>query len=72
MVNRDEIIYKLDAVINYLKDNDGYEHKLYNDLCPDTDNKLDFNIVEYAEDVKNIIVEILDENREENIINNNQ
>ena len=55
MVNRDELIYKLDAVINYLKDNGGYEYKLYNYLCPDINNETDSNIVEYAEDVKNII-----------------
>lgn len=51
MINKDELLYKLDAVISYLKSNGGYDYKVYNRLCPD-DNKPDSNIVEYASDVK--------------------
>ena len=61
MVNKNELIYKLDAVINHLKDNGGYEYKLYNYLCPDTNNEPDSNIVEYAEEAIENILEILDE-----------
>ena len=50
MINKDELIYKLEAVIQYLKRNGGYNYKLYNKLCPDI-GKPDSNIVEYAEDV---------------------
>ena len=49
-----ELNYKIDAVIDYLKNNNGHEYKLYNHACPDTDEP-DSDIVEYAEDVKNII-----------------
>ena len=54
MINKDELIYKLTAIIEYLKNNDGYDYKLYNHLCPGYDEP-DSNIVEYAEDVLYII-----------------
>ena len=50
MINKDELIYKLTAIIEYLKNNDEYDYKLYNHLCPEYDEP-DSNIVEYAEDV---------------------
>lgn len=59
MINRDELMYKLDAVIDYLKTNDGYKYKVYNHSCADL-SEPDSNIVEYAEDVKDIIIKILD------------
>ena len=34
MTNKDELIYKIEAVIEYLKNNDGYNSKMYNHLCP--------------------------------------
>jgi hypothetical protein len=54
MINKDELIYKLEAVIEYLKKHDGYDYKLYNRLCPSM-GEPDSNIVEYAEDALNII-----------------
>lgn len=60
MINRDELIYKIEAVIEYLKNNGGYEYNIYNYSCPDV-SEPDSNIVEYAEDVKQIIEEPLDE-----------
>ena len=56
MINKDELIYKLD--VNYLKENNGYEYKLYNRVCPDNNIEPDSNIIEYAEDVKNMLIEI--------------
>lgn len=50
MINNNEIIYKMEAIIEYLKNNDGYNYELYNRLCPGM-GKPDSNIVEYAEDV---------------------
>ena len=50
MINKDELIYKLEAVIEYLKNNGGYDYELYNRLCPSM-GEPDSNIVEYAEDV---------------------
>lgn len=50
MINKEELIYKLEAIIEYLKNNNGYNYKLYNRLCPGM-GKPDSNIVEYAEDV---------------------
>lgn len=59
MVNKDELLYKIDVIINYLKDNEGYEYKLYNIVCPDNNMEPDSNIIEYAKDVKNIMIEII-------------
>ena len=50
MINKDELIYKLEAVIEYLKNNSGYNYKLYNRIYPEI-GEPDSNIVEYAEDV---------------------
>ena len=63
MINRDELLYKLNTVIEYLKNNDGYDYKLYNYLCPGM-GKPDSNIVEYAEDILEIIENLI------NIIDN--
>ena len=30
MINKDELIYKLEIVIKYLKNNDRYNYELYN------------------------------------------
>jgi len=50
MINNNELIYKMEAVIEYLKNNGGYDYELYNRLCTGM-GKPDSNIVEYAEDV---------------------
>lgn len=34
MINKDKLIYKLKTVIEYLKNNGGYDYKLYNHLWP--------------------------------------
>jgi len=59
MIMKDEMLYKLEVIIKYLKDNKGYEYKLYNRVCPDNNIEPDSNIIEYAEDVKNIVNEII-------------
>lgn len=33
MINKDELIYNIGAIIEYLNNN-GYDYKLYNRLCP--------------------------------------
>ena len=58
MINKDELIYKLETVIEYLKKNGGYDYKLYNRLCPGM-GKPDSNIVEYAEDIFEIVNKII-------------
>ena len=58
MINKDELLYKLDVIINYLKENNGCEYKLYNRVCPDNNIEPDSNVIEYAEDVKNIVIKI--------------
>ena len=63
MKNKDELIYKIEAVIEYLKNNNGYDYKLYNLLCPGY-GEPDSNIVEYGEDILDIINELI------NIIDN--
>lgn len=59
MINKGELIYKLEAVIEYLKNNNGYDYKLYNRLCPGM-GEPDSNIVEYAEDVLYMINLLID------------
>ncbi len=44
------LIYKLETIIEYLKNNGGYNYEVYNRLCPGM-GEPDSNIVEYAEDV---------------------
>lgn len=58
MINKAELIYKINIIIDYLKDNNGYDYKLYNQLCPGY-GEPDSNIVEYAKDVLNIINELI-------------
>ena len=58
MINKAELIYKINIIIDYLKDNNGYDYKLYNQLCPGL-GEPDSNIVEYAKDVLNIINELI-------------
>jgi len=53
-----ELEYKLDAVLEYLKNNGGYDYRLYNKLCPGM-GKPDSNIVEYMEDIIEIIDKII-------------
>ena len=59
MINKDELIYKLESVIEYLKNNGGNDYKLYNRLCPGM-GKPDSNIVEYAEDILYMINLLID------------
>ena len=59
MINKDELIYKLEAVIEYLKTSGGYDYELYNRLCPGS-GKPDSNIVEYAEDVLYLVNLLID------------
>ena len=63
MINNNEITYKMEAIIEYLKNNGGYNYKLYNRLCSDM-REPDSNIVEYAEDVLEIVENLI------NIIDN--
>ena len=55
MINKDELLYKINAVINYLKENGGYDYKVYNHSCGRISDEPDSNIVEYAEDVEEMI-----------------
>ena len=59
MINKDELIYKLEAVIEDLKNSGGYDYELYNRLCP-ASGKPDSNIVEYAEDVLYLVNLLID------------
>ncbi len=58
MNRENEILYKIDTIIKYLKENNGYDYKLYNRICPDM-GEADSNIVEYAEDVLDIVEEMI-------------
>ena len=53
-----ELDYKINEVIEYLKDNNGYNYKVYNHTCPTYSDEPDSNIVEYAEEVKDLINKI--------------
>ena len=63
MINKDELMYKLEAVIEYLKNNGGYDYEIYNRLCPGM-GEPDSNIVEYAEDVLQMINILLEDNKQ--------
>lgn len=60
MLRIDELTYKLTAIIEYLQNYGGYNYEVYNHLCPSEDNEPDSNIVEYAEDVLDIVQELLE------------
>lgn len=64
MINKNELLYKINAIIEYLKENKGDDYKLYNHLCPDNNIEPDSNIVEYAEDVLYFVNQLL-ENKSE-------
>ena len=59
MINKDELIYILEEVIEYLKNNGVYDYELNNRLCPGM-GEPDSNIVEYAEDVLYMINLLID------------
>ena len=58
MMREDELLYKINVIIKYLKEHNGYNYKLYNHLCPDNDVEPDSNIVEYALDVLDKVKEM--------------
>lgn len=58
MINKNELLFKIDIIIKYLKNNNGYNYKLYNHICPDI-GEPDSNIVEYAQDVENICMSMI-------------
>ena len=57
--NENELIYKMEAIIKYLKKQNGYKYKLYNRLCPGM-GKPDSNIVEYSIDCLELINELIE------------
>ena len=57
-MREDELLYKINVIIKYLKEHNGYNYKLYNHLCPDNDVEPDSNIVEYALDVLDKVKEM--------------
>ena len=59
MINNNELIYKMESVIEYLKNKGGYDCELYNRLCLGM-GEPDSNIVEYAEDVLYMINLLID------------
>lgn len=58
-MREDELLYKINVIIKYLKEHNGYEYKLYNRLCPNNDIEPDSNIVEYALDALDIVKEMI-------------
>ena len=50
-----ELNFKMDEIIEYLRNNKGYDYRLYNHCCPCFVDEPNSDIVEYAEDVKDII-----------------
>ena len=59
MINKNELVYKLETIIQYLKDNNGYNYKLYNHPIDDIEDiGPNSNIVEYAEDIRNMIIDL--------------
>lgn len=52
-MKNDEFLIKIETIIKYLKENDGYNYKLYDHTSQSTNNYPNSNIVEYAEDIRN-------------------
>lgn len=50
MINKDELIHKLEIVIEYLNNNNRYNYELYNRLCSNM-GEPDSGIIEYVENV---------------------
>lgn len=68
-MKNDEFLIKIETIIKYLKENDGYNYKLYNLTCPNSNNYPNSNIVEYAEDIRDYWKDIkYNENLESYII----
>ena len=40
MISKDELLYKLETVIEYLRNTDGYEYKIYNIYVQIMDNQI--------------------------------
>ena len=60
MINKDELLYKISFIIKYLEYHGGHNVKLYNHLCPREDLEPDSDIVEYATDVEDMIISLLE------------
>lgn len=58
-INKEELVYKIDAIIENLKESNGHEYKLYSRVCLDNDLDPDSSIIEYVEDFKNMFIKIL-------------
>lgn len=57
MINKDELLYKLNAIKLYLEEHNGKQYKVYNRLCPGM-GEPDSNIIEYLEDIEVIVEEL--------------
>ncbi len=40
MINKNELIYKIETVITYLNEHNGYDYRLYNKLYPENNMNL--------------------------------
>lgn len=58
-INKDELIYKSEMIIEYLRNNNGYDYKLYNRLCPGIGEPYS-NTIEYVKDVLYMINLLID------------
>lgn len=61
---KNELFYKLAAVKQFLIFNNGYEHKLFNHLCPLDNIEPDSNIVEYLDDIESIVSSLISSEEE--------
>lgn len=66
-IQKRELLYKLETVKQFLIFNNGYDHKLYNHICPDGTNEPDDNIVGYQLDIE-YLISILLSSEEDNKI----
>lgn len=53
-----ELNCKIDAIIKFLIDNNGFNYEMYNHTCPAFSDEPDSNIVEYAQDIKKFIYDL--------------
>ena len=53
-----ELLFKIDVIIEYLKDNAGNDYTLYNHTCQFYCDQPNSDIVEDAEDIRELICEL--------------
>lgn len=66
LIQKRELLYKLETVKQFLIANNGQNYKLYNHICPNEINEPDDNIIGYQEDIEYLISILLSSEEDNN------